>query len=90
MVINGKSIVFVNGRPTRVLGSRFNAALRKDPQASFKDEGGNPIVPSKGLSWADVASLVRSGKSAVATTGVSKPRRTKKPSAPVAQETSQA
>lgn len=72
MVINGKSVVFVNGKPTRVLGHRFNRALKATPFVVFTDEKGTVITPSKGSSWDDVALGVRKGESFTAVVG--KPR----------------
>lgn len=63
MIINGKTTIVVNGRATRVLGHRFNEALRRPGEPTILDADGHRIVPSKGLSWSAVASLVRAGKS---------------------------
>lgn len=72
MNISGTTVIVVNGKPTRVCGSRFNQALR-----TFRPAGpafelqvflptGERIVPSKGLSWLEVASGIRAGKKVVA------------------------
>lgn len=64
MIVNGKTVVVVNGKPTRVLGRRFNEALRRTSlEPVIHDAEGRRIIPSKGLAWSAVAAIVRSGKS---------------------------
>lgn len=72
MVITGSTIVLVNGRPSRVLGTRFNKAIKKVTSAVITDPKGETIVPSKGLTWVDVASQVRQGKKVQARCGASR------------------
>lgn len=67
MVINGKTALFVNGKMTRVCGARFNRAVKRG--LPILGMTGEVITPSKGLSWLDVAKLVRAGKSAQASSG---------------------
>ena len=64
MVINSKSVVFVNGRPARVLGRRFNAEVRRfaNVAARITDANGKALIPSKGADWMEVAKMVRAGK----------------------------
>lgn len=62
MIINGKSTIVVNGKPTRVLGRRFNAALRKGG-FDVRDAAGKLLIPSKAMDWGQVAAAVRAGKS---------------------------
>lgn len=74
MIINGKTTIVVNGKPTRVCGSRFNQELRasdRDASAPFNvtDASGANLVPSSGLSWRRVAEFIRAGKSVQARAG---------------------
>lgn len=68
MIINGATVLMVNGtsntfRATRVCGRVFNAALKNGLRRSdVRLPSGEVVVPSKGLSWADVATLIRAGK----------------------------
>lgn len=71
MNLAGNTPVVVNGKNTRVLSHEFNRALKtsKDPmKLEVKDEEGNLIVPSKGLTWSDVATAIRTGKKVQAKT----------------------
>ena len=69
MIINGKTPVVVNGQTTRVLGHRFNQALRHSGREPIiLDVEGRRIIPTKGLAWSAVASIVRVGKSVQAKT----------------------
>ncbi len=68
-VINGKTKIRIAPRfgvaapLTRVCGRDFNRALRSGKLEDVLDSEGRKIVPSKGLTWEQVASLVRAGKS---------------------------
>lgn len=64
---------------TRVLGTRFNRALKRYGSAlTVSTIAGAPLTPSKGASWEDVAAAVREGKSF----SCSVPRKSKKANAP--------
>lgn len=64
MIINGKTPIVVNGRTTRVCGHQFNKVTRgRLIGVQVCDTQGNILVPSKGLSWDQVAEQVRAGKS---------------------------
>jgi hypothetical protein len=64
MIVNGKTTIVVNGRPTRVCGRNFNEALRRTAgEPIVLDTEGRRLIPSKGLAWSAVAALVRAGKS---------------------------
>ncbi len=67
MIISGTTLIVVNGKSTRVCGREFNRALRAGKNGSkaeltLHDASGAILVPSKGLSWNDVAKAVRAGK----------------------------
>lgn len=64
MIVNGKTIIVVNGRATRVCGREFNKALRRTRgEPIILDGEGRRLIPSKGLTWSAVAAQVRAGKS---------------------------
>lgn len=68
MIISGTTVLMVNGtantfKPSRVCGRVFNAALKNGLRRSdVRLPSGEIVAPSKGLSWADVANLIRAGK----------------------------
>lgn len=68
MIISGTTVLMVNGtantfKATRVCGRVFNAALRNGLRRSdVRLPTGEIVAPSKGLSWGDVAKLIRAGK----------------------------
>jgi hypothetical protein len=78
MVISGSSVIVVNGRITRPLSRYFNVGLRKAKRAGADllvlDVEGQPIFPSKGLSWTDVGQQIRAGKK-VQASGATKARK---------------
>lgn len=84
MIVNGSTKILVNGKQTRVLGSTFNMALKKSERRGeelivfcmTEDEPEAKLVPSKGLSWQNVAANVRAGKATQAK--VEKPKKTSK------------
>lgn len=69
MIIDGKLQIVVNGTTTRVLGRDFNVALKTlGDRLTVHDTNGNVIVPSKNLTWSQVANAVRQGKKVQAKT----------------------
>lgn len=64
MNISSTTVVLVNGKPARVLGSKFNQAVRKG--RAITDEAGRAIIPSKNLTWAEVSQQLRLRKKVVA------------------------
>jgi hypothetical protein len=66
MFLNGKTAIVVNGKVTRVCGSRFNAALRSG-KLDVRLPTGEKVEPCK--PWNVVAQAVRAGKKAQAKTG---------------------
>ena len=70
MIVNGKTKILVNGKATRVGGRVFNRALRAGKLDVFCASVARRITPSRGLTWSDVASLIRAGKSVQARASV--------------------
>jgi hypothetical protein len=69
MNISGNTVLLVNGKPSRVCGSRFNHFLRLGRvDVRPIDDASKVLVPSKNLGWSDVARIIRAGKKAVAKT----------------------
>lgn len=68
MNLTGSTPIIVNNKLTRVCGRTFNSALRKAEEdrceliVYYGMEEDTKVLPSKGLSWANVAAMVRQGK----------------------------
>ena len=69
MNIAGNTVLFVNGRASRVCGRRFNKIVKayeydlsRAVALLVQLPSGEKLIPSKGLSWVDVAKQVRAGK----------------------------
>jgi len=65
MQINGKTVLLVNGKATRVCGRQFNRALKRG-QVDVRLPTGEAVAPSKGLAWGAVAQSIRAGKKVLA------------------------
>lgn len=69
MNITSKTSILVNGRATRVCGRRFNKAVKayefamgRPAVLNVQLPSGERVLPSKGLSWLDVAKQIRKRK----------------------------